>query len=104
MLRPKKIRSHTRSTLTDQFPPAWYLLRRRHLRRRRLLLLIKPIEDAARLDHAGIGVDVGLRRVGGQQQIALLRLKNGGVLEEGGPDLLAPPVAPPSLVNFALCP
>jgi hypothetical protein len=28
--------------------------------------------NAARLDHAGIGVDVGLRWIGNDQQIALL--------------------------------
>jgi hypothetical protein len=48
------------------------LLRRGHLRGRRLLLLVEPIENAARLDHAGVGVDVGLRRIGNDQQIALL--------------------------------
>src|SRR5262245_31097847 len=36
-------------------------LRRHHLRCcRRLLLLVQPVEDAARLDHATVGVDVGL--------------------------------------------
>src|SRR5262249_38717756 len=64
------------------------LLRRRHLRGRRLLLLIEQVEDAARLDHAGVGVDVGLRRIRNELQVALLRLEHRDVLEERGPDLL----------------
>src|SRR5215813_548525 len=40
-----------------------YLLCRRHLCGRHLLFLVEAVEDAARLDHAGIGVDVGLRRI-----------------------------------------
>jgi hypothetical protein len=39
---------------------------------RRLLVLAELIENTARLDHAGVGVDVGLRRIGNDQQIALL--------------------------------
>src|SRR5262245_26138947 len=50
---------------------AYILFRRGHLRGRRLFLLIEPVENAARLDHAGVGVDVGLRRVRDHQQIAL---------------------------------
>src|SRR5215471_2195914 len=67
---------------------AYILFRRGHLRGRRLFLLIEPVENAARLDHAGVGVDVGLRRVRDHQQIALLRLEHRDVLEERGSDLL----------------
>jgi hypothetical protein len=45
---------------------------RRHRRGRRLLVLLALIENTARLDHASVGVDVGLRRIGNDQQIALL--------------------------------
>src|SRR5262249_61017928 len=51
-----------------------YLFRRCHLCGRRLLLLIEPVEDAARLDHAGVGDDVGLRRLGNELRVAMLRL------------------------------
>src|SRR5262249_19178428 len=49
---------------------------------------MEPVEDAPRLDHAGVGVDVGLRRIRDHQQIALLRLEHRDVLEERGPNLL----------------
>src|SRR5262249_37109228 len=65
-----------------------YLFRPCHLCGRRLLLLIEPVEDAARLDHAGVGVDVGLRRIGNELQVALLRFEHRDILEERGPDLL----------------
>jgi hypothetical protein len=40
-----------------------FLLRRRNL---------GGYRGAVRLDHAGVGVDVGLRRIGDHQQVALL--------------------------------
>src|SRR6266576_2206152 len=69
-------------------PTLRVLLRGRDLRGGGLLLLVEPIENAARLDDAGVGVDVGLRRIGDHQQIALLRFEYRDVLEEGGLDLL----------------
>src|SRR6516165_10333579 len=49
---------------------------------------MKPVEDAAGLDHARIGVDVRLRRIGNHVEIALLRLEHLDVLKERGSDLL----------------
>src|SRR5215471_7662789 len=75
------------------------LLRRHHLRRRRLLLLVQPVEDAAGLDHAAVGVDVGLRRVGDQLEIALLRLEYRYVLEERGVDLVGDHLGGPLILD-----
>ena len=38
--------------------------------------------------HAGVGVDVGLRRIGSERDGALLRLEHRNVLEERSLDLL----------------
>src|SRR5260370_23841335 len=76
------------ATAKPRLPTLRVLLRGRDLRGRGLLLLVEPIEDATRLDHAGVGVDVSLRRIGNYQQIALLPFEDGDVLEEGGLDLL----------------
>ena len=62
--------------------------RRRVRRRGRLLFVIEPIDDAPRLDTAGVGIDVDLRRVGLKADHPLLRRKHRDVLEEGGLDLL----------------
>src|ERR1700761_8247602 len=53
-----------------------------------LLFAIKPVDDAARLDAAGVGVDIDLRRIGLEADHALLRREHRHVLEESGPDLL----------------
>src|ERR1051326_5524623 len=55
---------------------------------RGLLRVMQPVEDAARLDHAGIGIDVDLRRIGDGIQAALLGGEHRDVLVERGLDLL----------------
>src|SRR5262249_36333401 len=54
----------------------------------RLLFLTQAIDDAARLYHAGVGVDVGLWRIGDEIEVYLLRLEHRHVLEERGADLV----------------
>jgi len=53
-----------------------------------LFLVVQARQDAPRLDHAGIGVDVELRRIRDEIEAALLRRKHRDVLVEGGLDLL----------------
>src|SRR5947209_5798476 len=67
---------------------ACWLLRRHHPGRGCLLLAMQPVEYAARLDDTRIGIDIRLRRVGNDVQIALLRLEHLDVLEKGVADLL----------------
>src|SRR5262245_57526354 len=57
-------------------------------RRGRLLFLMQTIGDATGLDHAGVSIDVGLRRVGNELEVHLLRLEHRHVLKERGADLV----------------
>ena len=59
-LRPYSFQCHHPAKATTRA-----LFRGRDLTGGRLLLGVEPVEDAARLDHAGVGIDVDLRRVRG---------------------------------------
>jgi hypothetical protein len=67
-----------------------------------LLLLVEPIEDAARLDHAGIGVDVRLRRIRKELEIALLCLEHCDILQERRTDLIGDHVGGPAPVDVEI--
>src|SRR6202041_2166530 len=66
----------------------WHALFCRRNRRRGLFFVMEPAEDAARCDGAGVGVDVDLRRVRDDVQVALLRREYADVFQERGLDLL----------------
>src|SRR5580698_2845648 len=68
------------------------LFRRRGMRCGGLLLAMEPIDDAAGLHTASVGVDIDLRRVRAQADHALLRREHRDVFEERGLDLLEYPL------------
>ena len=68
------------------------------------LFPMDAVEDAAGLDHAAVGVDVGLRRVGDALEIALLRLEHRDILQAPRNVGVAPNQSRGSWTNLSVLP